>query len=107
MLIGTLVANFIGPWWSSSVVILVIAAYLNLKTTSGMLLGSLSLGIVFLFMALYQYSLDKADILSKTGFMLGGLSSTDLLCISTLIGLITGLVSGWIGSSFGDILRKS
>jgi hypothetical protein len=106
MLIGAIVAGFFGPWWSPAIIIVSVTASLNLSAKSGILFGSLTLGAVFLFMALYQYSLDEANIISRTGFLLNGLSPITMLFITTLIGLVTGLLAGWLGSSLGDLFVK-
>ena len=103
MIAGTLAMGFLTPWWTSSVWILIVAAVGRLNEREGMTAGALAIGIVWLGMARYMSFHDDADIISKTGTLLGGLSHSAMMGITLLIGFITGLLSGWLGSSLGKV----
>jgi MFS family permease len=105
-LIGSLLAGLYGPWWAPSVFILLLCALMGLAVKQSILAGSLSLGLVYLAMALWMNSQDKAEIIEKTGMLLGGLSPVMMIVVTTLIGSITGLLSGWLGSVIGSMISK-
>ena len=64
------------------------------------------IGVVYLGMALWMSNQDEAEIIQKTGMLLGGLSPVMMIVVTTLIGCITGLLSGWLGSVIGSIVSK-
>ena len=105
-LIGSLLAGLYGPWWAPAVFILLMCALMSLTVKQSVLTGSVSLGVVYLGMALWMSNKDKAAIMEKTGLLLGGLSPLMIIVMTTLIGIITGLLSGWLGSVIGNILFK-
>ncbi len=107
LLFGTFVSGLYGPWWAPSVFILAVSALLNLSVKQAMLTGALSLGLVFLGMTLFLHAGDEAEIISKTGNLLGGLSSGGMIGVTTFLGIMTGMLSGWIGSLLGDFFNKN
>lgn len=62
--------------------------------------------MVYLFMASWMNTLDHAEIILKTGLLLGGLSPVMMIAVTTLIGAVTGMLSGWLGSALGTILTS-
>jgi hypothetical protein len=106
LLVGVSISALYGPWWAPSIIVISIVALLPLSTRPGILLGSMSIGIVFLGMALVLIANDHAEIISGTGKMLGGLSSLSMILITTLLGVVTGGLSGWVGSVLGNHLSK-
>ncbi len=106
MLTGSFLAGWFGPWWAMSVYIILVVALLKLPVKPSLLLGALSIGIVFLGMALFTYSNDEAEIISKTGMLLGGLSPIGMLGFTTFIGILTGVCSAWLGSALGSFIKK-
>lgn len=105
-LAGSLLAGLYGPWWAPAVFILLLCALMGLTIKQSIIAGSISLGGVYLGMALWMSSQDKAEIIEKTGMLLGGLSPVMMIIVTTLIGFITGLLSGWLGSVIGSIVSK-
>lgn len=96
-------ANF-GPWWASSIYIILASALMHLSLERSLLLGALTLGVIFFAMTLYTYSNDHAEIIQKTGALFGGLSPFGMISATTLIGITTGTFSGWLGSVLGDFI---
>lgn len=105
-LAGSLLAGLYGPWWAPAVFILLLCALMGLTIKQSIIAGSISLGVVYLGMVLWMSSQDKAEIIEKTGMLLGGLSPAMMIIVTTLIGFITGLLSGWLGSVIGSIVSK-
>lgn len=58
----------------------------------------MSLAVVWLLASIYFKSHDQTDLIGKTGALLGGVSGTLLVVITTVIGFITGALSGWFGA---------
>ena len=81
-------------------------ALMRLTVKQSFLTGSISLGVVYLGMALWMSRMDKAAIIEKTGLLLGGLSPVMMIVVTTLIGFTTGLLSGWLGSVIGSVISK-
>lgn len=105
-LVGSLLAGLYGPWWAPAVFNLLMVALMGLTVKQSILSSSISLGVVYLGMALWMNSMDEAAIIEKTGLLLGGLSPVMMIVVTTLIGFITGLLSGWLGSIIGGVVSK-
>mgnify|MGYP003461421302 FL=1 len=105
-LVGSLLAGIYGPWWAPAVFIILLCALMGLTVKQSILTGSISLGVVYLGMALWMSNQDEAEIIQKTGMLLGGLSPVMMIVVTTLIGCITGLLSGWLGSVIGSTVSK-
>jgi MFS family permease len=106
MLVGSFLSGYFGPWWAPAVFIVLAAALSGLTAKQALGNGALSLGIVYLFMASWMNTMDQADIIGKTGMLMGGLSPILMIVVTTLIGAVTGLLSGWLGSALGKLLTK-
>lgn len=104
--VGSGLSGYFGPWWAPAVFILLIAALMGLHARQAILAGSISLGIVFLVMAAWMNTLDDNGIIQKTGMLLGGLSPLLMIGVTTLLGAITGGLSGWLGSALGQAAVK-
>lgn len=98
--------GFIAPWWAGAICIVIIAGFSRLNVRDSILTGAFALGLVWVVMARYMSLHDEADIISKTGSLLGGLSHQSMMTATLLIALITGGLSGWFGSVLGNIFRK-
>ena len=107
MIAATILSGFYGPWYAPSLVIILVSALTGLSEKSGLALGGFSLGMVFLVLSSYQYALDESNVLEKIGVVIGGASPIALILISSLIGMITGMLSGWLGSSLAVYLKKT
>ena len=106
MLIGAFLSGLYGPWWAPSVFVVISTAIIGLKSRQGMIIGACAIGIVFLGMAVWMAMKDQEHIIEKTGTLLGGLSPVAMIAVTTLIGLMTGLLAGWLGSALGGVLKK-
>jgi len=106
LLAGTFLSGYFGPWWAPAVFTVLTTLLLGLNTRQGILLGAISMGVAYLIMALWMSSADQADILTKTGMLLGGLSTGLLVVLTTIIGGVTGVLSGWLGSVLGLFVSR-
>ncbi|MBK9984390.1 MAG: hypothetical protein IPP15_18820 [Saprospiraceae bacterium] len=109
MIIGVTGLGFIAPWWAAAIWIVVIASITRLNKKQAILSGSFAFGLVWLAMALYMSLHDDAKIISKTGALLGGLSTPLMFAVTFVLAFVTGLLSGWLGSALGQTFfpRKS
>jgi len=107
MVIGSFLTGYFGPWWAPAVFIVISAAIMGLTIKKGMMHGALALCLTFMGMAIWMSSFDKALIIEKTGSLLGGLSPVGMVAVTSLIGLVTGLLSGWLGSALGSLFKKA
>ena len=105
MVAGVVGLGFIAPWWSGAVWVAVVATVARLNERKGILAGAFAIGIVWVGMAGYMSLQDDADIISKTGALLGGLSHQQMVMVTFLIGMITGIFSGWLGSALGHFIH--
>ena len=103
---GSFLSGYFGPWWAPAAFILLGAALMGLSVSQAILSGSISLSLVYLGMAIWMSRMDKADIIQKTGELMGGLSPVMMILVTTIVGAITGLLSGWLGSALGYLLPK-
>ena len=106
ILIGSFVSGYFGPWWAPAAFVVLLAGLMQMTPKKAILAGGLSVGVVYLIMAAWMNSMDKADIIGKTGMLMGGLSSVAMIVVTTLIGVITGVLAGWVGSGIGGMLGK-
>ena len=105
MITGVAVTGFYAPWWTAAIWVVLIATIMRVDKKQGMFAGAFGFGLVWLGMAWYMGTKDDADIISKTGILLGGLSPLLMLLVTFVIAFITGLLSGWLGSVFGSVVR--
>lgn len=106
LLAGTFLSGYFGPWWAPAFFIVLTVLLLRLNARQGLFLGALSMATAYLIMAIWMQTTDEADILQKTGMLLGGLSTGLLIVVTVLIGGVTGLLSGWLGSALGALVSK-
>ncbi len=103
---GVVGLSFIAPWWATAIWVVMITCLTGLSVKESILSGGFVIGLVWVVMARYMSLQDDADIISKTGALLGGLSH-QLMMVATLgIALITGILSGWFGSVLGHFIRQ-
>ncbi len=106
MIVGSFLTGYYGPWWAPAVFIVISTAVLGLTTKKAMLIGASALGVAFLVMSAWMNSLDQSHLIEKTGTLLGGLSPVAMIVVTAVIGFVTGLLSGWLGSALGGVLKK-
>jgi hypothetical protein len=104
MLIGVIVSGFFGPWWAPAVFVVLLTMLMKLTAKEGMWIGAVSLLIVYMVMSVLMLGKDDTGLIGKTGSLLGGLSSPLMVVVTGLIGGITGLLSGWLGSSLSKVM---
>ena len=107
MSVGTLVLSFFFPWWAPIIWIVLIAFLMHTTAGSAILLGALSLGIVWLGMSIILLLNDRMHIIEKSAQLLGGLSDVVLILSAFVIALITGALSAWFGNSLAIAFRKT
>lgn len=103
---GTWLSGFYGSWWAPAGFIVLTAALMKLSPRIALVAGALSLGLVYLGMAWWMNTQDASGLIEKTGAMMGGLTPGAMIAVTTVIGVITGLLSGWLGSSLYGLLSK-
>ncbi len=106
LVVGEFLCGVFGPWYAPAIFIIAISLLMKPSVKMAMLLGAVSLALVYLAMSLFQLHKDEMNIVYRTGHLMGGLSSFGMLMISTLIGAVTGVLSGWIGSTFREVFKK-
>jgi len=104
MMIGVIVAGYFGPWWAPGAYVVLLAMLMKLSAKQALWIGALSLFVVYTVMSMMMLGKDDSGLIGKTGTLLGGLSSPMMVIVTGLIGAITGLLSGWLGSSLGKIM---
>jgi hypothetical protein len=104
MLIGVTVSGFFGPWWAPAVFVVLLSMLMKLTAKQGMWNGAISLLIVYTVMSAMMLGKDDSGLIGKTGTLLGGLSAPLMVVVTGLIGGVTGLLSGWLGSSLSKVM---
>lgn len=105
-LIGSFLSGWFGPWWAPAAFIIIVSALIPLSTKMAALIGFITLAMVYLGMALWMNTKDEADIIGKTGLLLGGLPPFAMIALTACIGGISGVLSGWLGNALGKLLRE-
>ena len=100
---GVLGLGFIVPWWAGALWVVCVSALTRLNEKQAILAGGLAIMLIWVLMARYQSLQDDAEIISKTGTLLGGLSHQLMMVATLVIALITGVFSGWLGSVLGQL----
>ncbi len=106
MLIGVTVAGLFGPWWAPGICVVLLAMLLKLPVKQSIWIGACSILLVFTVMSIFMLGKDESGLIGKTGALLGGLSSTMMVLVTGLMGGITGMLSGWLGSSLAKALPQ-
>jgi hypothetical protein len=104
MIIGATVAGMFGPWWAPAASVVLMAMLMKLPVKQSVWIGMCSLLAVFTVMSMWMSGKDDSGLISKTGALLGGLSVPIMVIVTGLIGGITGIVSGWLGSNLAKAL---
>ena len=96
--------GYFGPWWGPAGAMVILAGLMGLTVRQGILYGGIVMGLIYKTIAVWQWSKDASGLLEKTGLMLGGLSPLMLIVVTTLIGAVTGVLAGWLGSVLGKVV---
>lgn len=105
MILGLIVLGLVAPWWVSVIWIIIVTAVSRLKISQGVITSGIVLGLVWLVAAMFFSRSDPNEILSKTGNLLGGLSSGQFMIVILVLGLVTGILAGWFGSALGQLVN--
>ena len=105
--IGIALSGWFGPWYAPAVFVLVCCAIVVLRTGQAIWLSLAASVLVYIVMALIMLSHDDAEIIRKTGNLLGGLSPIMMILVTALIGGATGIFAAWMGSALGNYIRNS
>jgi len=99
MIAGIFLLGYFTFWWIPAAWVVLVAYMMKLDIKTGIITGGVSFALVWVAMAIFMNVQDSADIISKTGILLGGLSQWMMLLVALIISLITGILSGWLGSA--------
>ena len=99
MIAGIFLLSYFTLWWLPAIWVILIAYVMKLNIKAGMTTGGISFVLVWVAYAMYMSAQDNANIISKTGSLLGGLSQSLMVVIVLVLSLITGILSGWLGSA--------
>ena len=105
IILGVIALSLFTPWWVPPFWVVLIAVVTRLNIKSGLLIGGLCYGLVWVVMARYMSGHDATDLITKTGTLLGGLSRQMMFVIILVISLITGALAGWLGSALGKVVN--
>jgi len=101
---GCLAAAWVGPWWAAACFLAIWYMLMRYPARPAAIQGGLILAAVFGVMATILLLRDSTGLLDRTGGLLGGIPATGLLIVTVVIGWITGLLSGWVGSALGQVV---
>ena len=104
MLIVAFISGFYGPWWAPATSIALVALLMQLTTKEGILFGALSMLLAFTIMSVFMLGKDDSDLIGKTGALLGGISAPLMVVVTAIIGGVSGLFAGWLGSRLGQLI---
>ena len=107
MTLGIPIISMLLPWWASIIWIIGICIWLHISMRFAWWISGMSLAVVWFLASIFFKSHDQTDLIGKTGALLGGVSGFLLVVITTVIGFITGALSGWFGSACATIIHKS
>jgi hypothetical protein len=107
MIAGVILAGYFGPWWAPAAYVVILSVLMQLTTKTAVFTGMISVGLTYLLMSVWMNSRDHADVIEKTGMLLGGLSPVALILVTTLIGAVTGLLAGWVGGTIAQMFKPS
>ena len=104
MAAGVLGLGFFAPWWAAAVWVVCVSALTRLNEKQATVAGGFAIALVWVVVARYLSLQDDAEIITKTGTLLGGVSHQLMFGVTLVIALITGILSGWLGSALGQLI---
>ena len=107
MFIGISVMGYFTPWWVPVIWIIATAFVLKLDVRIAVTTGAMTFALVWLVMARYMDIQDRANIIEKTGTLMGGLSHQLFFILLLIVGLITGALAGWFGSRLRPFIDQT
>lgn len=103
---GITLLSFTTAWWVPVIWVILVSSMSPINLKFNILVGALAYGVVWLCMAMWMQQKDDANIIVKTGELLGGLSLITLLGITFCIGAFTGALSAWFGTMLGRLMER-
>jgi hypothetical protein len=94
------------PWWSIAVVAFLVGVWQSESALKSFTYGTLAVTLLWTIYAGYQTQQNGGLISEAVGKMLGGLSGTQLLLGTGLIGGIVGGIAAMTGTFFRQVLTK-
>ena len=107
IIFGVAALSFITPWWVPPFWVVLIASMMKLDIKTSLVIGGACYVLVGCTMAWYMSTQDAADIITKTGTLMGGISNLMMLVVIGIISLVTGSLAGWLGSVMGSYFRMN
>lgn len=104
VLAGCGVAGWYGPWWAPAVFLAAWTMLLRMPRRAAVIEGGLILAAVFGAVSGWMLLRDESGLLDKTGALLGGLPAWAMWLVTVVIGWITGILAGWLGSALGEVI---
>ncbi|MBP7184050.1 MAG: hypothetical protein KBA06_00960 [Saprospiraceae bacterium] len=105
IILGVLVSYFL-PWWSIAIVTFILAVYYKQHPLVAFGLGFASASSVWLFYAGFLSYMNAGILLPKIGELFQGLSSAQILSVTSIIAGITGGLGALIGSFLLPIIGR-
>lgn len=102
-----MVAMMLGPWYLSVIWIVLLTAAAGWNVGKGLMIGGVVMALVWLLAAVYFSLGDENNVIGKTAELIGGISKSVFILITTLVAFITGLLAGWLGSAVGLLFKKA
>lgn len=99
--------SLILPWWNIALVTFVIILVMNLRESTGLLIGFFAVFLLWLVYSIWL-NVQNSFILNKQiGELFGGLNGKILIIISAFIAGLVGSLGGWLGSQVRGLLKNS
>ena len=106
MLAGAALIEYFLPWWVHPAWVIIVVVLMKMRTWPAIIYSGLALALVWVGFARWMSEKDTAEIIHKTGELMGGISHQNMMSITLLIGFITGILSGWFGGKLASVMRS-
>lgn len=103
---GILLCGWFGPWYAPSLFIVVASAIIGASLRKSIWAVVIASGLVFTGLSSWQWMHDSTGLIEKTGLVLGGMHPAILLIVTVVVGIITGVLSVWLGSTLHAVFKK-
>ncbi len=100
------VSQLYSPWWTMAIVGALAAFLFHKRKWSSFLIGLIGGGLLWLIPAFMANAANDHLLAQKVGLLLGGLSSTQLLLLTTALGGLTTALGAWTGSAGRYLLQN-
>lgn len=93
------ITNLYLPWWFTAIVTGFTAYFLGLHAGKSFVLASLTVGLLWLLMSLFQYEMYSSNITTKISEIFMNIGVSKLFLVTTIIGGITAGLGAWTGAA--------